>query len=196
MTVVAWKLKGAEVQKSVPGISRDKFLFNLSRSSYEKAWGSDYQREGIGTRLLTLLLRLIPKVGPFKSLAFRLPTPEVEKLFMTSFNTTVSTYRGLLGELGAGRLKLPNENFDVGEVTSAGTYKGADLAYDKLLVRLADHNFDRVSLELKAHLLAYYRQRKAPVRSSSKKAVSEWAQVMRSLELLRSSPVPRSAAGL
>jgi hypothetical protein len=196
MTVVAWKLKGAEVQKSVPGISRDKFLFNLSRSSYEKAWGSDYQREGIGTRLLTLLLRLIPKVGPFKSLAFRLPTPEVEKLFMTSFNTTVSTYRGLLGELGAGRLKLPNENFDVGEVTSAGTYKGADLAYDKLLVRLADHNFDRVSLELKAHLLAYYRQRKAPVRSSSKKAVSEWAKVMRSLELLRSSPVPRSAAGL
>ena len=79
----------------------------------------------------------------------------VEAMFMASFNATIDSYRPLLRDLGAGWLKLANTNFDVGEPTSAGRYKGADQAYDELLGRLADHKFDKVSPELKAHLLAY-----------------------------------------
>src|ERR1700722_4497428 len=82
MTKVAWQLKKDTVVKEIPGITKKKFLYNLSRSSYEKEWGVKYKRPGIGTRLLSWLLRVMPKIGPFKSLAFRAPTPEVEKMFM------------------------------------------------------------------------------------------------------------------
>ena len=128
MTQVAWSLKKDQLQKEIPGITRTKFLYNLSRSSYEKEWGTEYQKPGFGTKLLTFLFRTIPKFGPFKAIKIRTPTPEVEKLFMVSFNTAVDRYRVLLTSADAGIAVLPNENLDVGVVTIAGKYKGADEA--------------------------------------------------------------------
>jgi len=124
MTRVAWQLKKDQVTKEIPGMTRQKFLYNLSRASYEKDWGTKYHRPGFRTRMVAWVLRIIPKIGPFKSLAFRAPTPEVEKLFMASFNATVDNYRTLLANVEAGRLELPNENFDVGEPPAAGKYLG------------------------------------------------------------------------
>src|SRR5665213_2521943 len=40
MTRVAWQLKGDQLVKEIPGITKRKFLYNLSRSSYEKEWGT------------------------------------------------------------------------------------------------------------------------------------------------------------
>ncbi len=114
MTRVAWQLKKDTLVKEIPGVTKKKFLFNLSRSSYEKDWGTEYHRPGIRTRLVSWLMELVPKSGPFKSLAFRAPTPEVEKMFMASFNATVDSYRALLAQVDAGGLDLPNENFDLG----------------------------------------------------------------------------------
>ena len=48
LTKVAWQIKKEEIRKELPGITRKKFLYNLSRSSYEKNWGSTYQRPGFG----------------------------------------------------------------------------------------------------------------------------------------------------
>ena len=115
MTRVAWHLKKDQLIKEIPGITRKKFLYNLSRSSYEKEWGTEYHKPGIRTRLVSWVLRIIPKFGPFKSLAFRAPTPEVEKMFMASFNATVDNYRALLENVNSNRLQLANENFDLGE---------------------------------------------------------------------------------
>jgi hypothetical protein len=106
MTRVAWQLKKDEVTKEVPGMTRQRFLYNLSRASYEKEWGTEYHKPGIRTRLVAWVLRIIPKVGPFKSLAFRAPTPEVEKLFMASFNATVENYRALLDNVKSDRLTV------------------------------------------------------------------------------------------
>ena len=39
LTKVAWQIKSQEIRKEAPGITRKKFLYNLSRSSYEKNWG-------------------------------------------------------------------------------------------------------------------------------------------------------------
>ena len=178
MTKVAWKLKGDTVVKEIPGMTRNKFLFNLSRASYEKDFGREYQRPGIRTRLLAWILRIVPKAGPFKSLAFRAPTPEVERMFMASFNATVDTDRKLLAELEGGHLQLPNENFDLGAPTIAGQYVGSDLAYDKLLDKLAEHKFAGVSPELRNNMLAYYKDRKPPVSPPTKKAGAEWAKVL------------------
>jgi hypothetical protein len=185
MTRVAWQLKKDEVTKEVPGMTRQRFLYNLSRASYEKEWGTEYHKPGIRTRLVAWVLRIIPKVGPFKSLAFRAPTPEVEKLFMASFNATVENYRALLDNVKSDRLQLANENFDLGEPSVAGQYKGTDLTYDQLVGKLADRKFAGITPGLRANLLAYYKDRKAPVAGKNKNGAEEWAKLMGQVEQLR-----------
>ena len=141
MTSLAWQLRNKKIVQENPGMTKQKFLFNLSRSSYEKDWGKDYQRPGFGSRMIALFLRVVPKVGPFKGLAFRAPTPEVEALFMKSFNATIEQYRTMLKDESTDNLELPNDNFDTGKLTEAGQYLGADLAYDKLLDKLSEKKF-------------------------------------------------------
>ena len=41
-------------------------------------------------------------------------------MFEASFNTTLESYRKLLGQVGTGQMTLPNDNFDTGEVTGPG----------------------------------------------------------------------------
>ena len=178
MTRVAWQLKGDTLVKEIPGMTKKKFLYNLSRSSYEKEYGKGYHRPGFRTRLVAFVLKIVPKVGPFKSLAFKAPTPEVERMFMTSFNATVDSYRVLLAKAGGGPLELVNQNFDIGKPTLAGEYLGADLAYDKLLDKLAGHKFAGVSADLRGNILDYYKDRKPPVSPPTKKAGEEWAKVL------------------
>jgi hypothetical protein len=185
MTRVAWQLKGDDVTKEIPGMTKQKFLFNLSRSSYEKEWGTEYHRPGIRTRLVTWILRIVPKSGPFKSLAFRAPTPEVEKMFMASFNATVDNYRALLANVSAGQLKLPNENFDLGQPPVAGQYLGADRAYDQLVGKLADRKFGGISPELRSNVLDYYKDRKPPASATGKKVIAEAAILTDHLDQLQ-----------
>src|ERR1700675_4199020 len=85
-TRVAWSLKKDDIQKDQPGITRKKFLYNLSRASYQKNWGKQYQPPTVGERFLAFLVRILPKIGPLKVLRLVTPTPATEKLFEASFN--------------------------------------------------------------------------------------------------------------
>ncbi len=156
MTRVAWSLKKTQLQKEIPGVTRKKFLYNLSRSSYEKEFGTEYHKPGFGTRFVTLLVRAVPKVGPFRVLKIRMPTPEVEKMFMASFNATIERCKVLLANVDAGQSELPNENFDLGDPPQAGKYKGADEAFAKLVGKLAEKQFAGMSPELRQNILAFY----------------------------------------
>lgn len=182
MTRVAWQLKKDEIIKDVPSITRKKFLYNLSRASYQKSWGNEYQRPGFRSRLLTFCIRLMPRVGRSRALAFRTPTPEVEKMFMASFNSTLDRYRALLSAQKAGKLELPNRNFDIGELTGAGTYKLSDEAYAHLLGKLDGHYPD-MPPDLRLDILAYYVDLSAPI--STKTDAGDWAKVIKELDALK-----------
>jgi hypothetical protein len=67
-------------------VTRSKFLYNLSRASYQKNWGKDYQPPTFGEQFLALLAGIIPKIGPLKVLQLRTPTPEAVRLFEASSN--------------------------------------------------------------------------------------------------------------
>jgi hypothetical protein len=196
MTRVAWQLKKDQVVKEIPGITRQKFLYNLSRSSYEKEWGTEYHRPGLRTHLVTWVLTIIPKSGPFKSLAFKAPTPAVEKMFMASFNAAVDNYRMLLTNVGAGHLELANENFDVGQPLGAGKYMGANEAYDQLLEKLTDRKFAAVSPALRANVVDYYRERTAPVSPATKKNAAAWAKVLVQLNALQAETATSATSTL
>ncbi len=190
MTRVAWRLKKTSLIQEIPGTTEKKFLYNLSRSSYEKEWGMEYHKAGFRTRLVAWVFRVMPKFGPLSGLPFRTPTPEVEKMFMASFNATVDDYKILLANVAAGRLDIPNNNIDVGVPTPAGKYLGADEAYDKLLGKLADRHFEGISPELRANVLDYYKDRKAPTSPPSKKESTDW---MKQIEQLNQLPAEGAA---
>jgi hypothetical protein len=181
LTKVAWQLKGPEIQKEVPGMTRKKFLYNLSRSSYKKNWGATYQRPGIKSRVLAAFFHIVPRVGPFKALAFKPLTPETEQLYMAGFNASVDRYRDLLAEVGTGHLKLPNENFDVGAQTAAGKYTLMDGAYAKLLHKLDGH-YAELSPELRTDILAFYQDLTLPI--ATKANAGEWARLQEELHNL------------
>jgi hypothetical protein len=126
--------------------------------------------------------QIVPRVGPFKALAFQRLTPATEKIFMASFNATIDHYRELLTEAKADRLALPNENFDTGELTEAGQYKLTDAAYAKLLDKLADHYAD-MSPELRSDILTFYHNLNAPI--STKTNAKEWARLLKELDELK-----------
>jgi hypothetical protein len=157
MTHVAWNLKKKDLLREDPQIVRDRFVFRQSRAEFEKKWGRSYRRPHLSTRVLAFFIRILPKIGPLKALAFHPPTPEAEKLFIESFKTTVARYRETLHAEATRTLRLPNENFDTGTPPLAGTYPPADDAYAQLVDHLAKNNFKDVPAALRSNILAYYR---------------------------------------
>jgi len=158
----------------------------VSRSTYEKQWPGQYKKPGFGTRLLGFLLRFIPKVGPFRDLAFKIPAPDAEKLFVASFSNALQNYEQLVKqESSSGQAILVDENFDTGTVTGPGQYPLADQTYAALLDRLQKNNFATVSPALRAVLLGYYADLNAPF--ATKKDQKEWGKVVREINQLRGS---------
>jgi hypothetical protein len=170
MTKVAWSARKKQIQQLEAGMSRSKFVYRMSRSSYNKAWDSKYERPGLGARFLGFLFRLIPKIGPFKALAFKVPTPEVEKLFITSFDDTKERYRLLLIDVKENRLQLENENFDIGRPTLRGDYKMADETYAKLLDRL--DKAPNIPPALRANILTFYKDSDGPPSEKARTVLS------------------------
>ena len=156
MTQVAWKKKREQIEQVTPGIEKTRFVFNLSRRDYEKEFGTDYARpHGFG-RFVGFVYALVPKIGPFRTLSFRVPTPEAERLFLESFLSTRERYRGYLEALRAGRLSLANLDLDTGRPTARGEYTLADETYAKLLDKLDDREHADVPAALRANIIAFY----------------------------------------
>jgi len=185
-TRVAWALRKDEIQRDAPGKTRKQFLYNLSRASYEKNWGKDYRGPTAGDKILAFLLRLIPKIGPLKALAFHAPTPQTEQMFERSFNATLAHYQEFLSAYEQGKLQLINDNFDVGTVTAPGQYRLADDAYAALLDRLSRENFAGMSDELRFDLLRFYSDPNAPY--ATKKSRKSWERVQNELQRLQATP--------
>ena len=96
MTRVALETHKKDLIREKPDFARQKFLYRLSRSDYEREWGKTYTKSGLGTRILATILRCIPKVGPFKGLGFNNPTPQTEDLYIKSIDIATNHYRAFL----------------------------------------------------------------------------------------------------
>jgi hypothetical protein len=182
-TRIAWSLKKDEIMKDQPGMTKKKFLYNLSRASYRKSWGQQYQPPTFGERCLAFLVRILPKVGPLKVLQLRTPTPETERMFEASFNATVDRYRQLLSQTGTSYPDLPNDNFDTGEITGPGKYRLNDETHAKLLDTLANQDFRGASPEVQTELLEFFGHPEAPY--ATKRKPQDWAKVQAELEQLK-----------
>ena len=183
MTQVALQTHEKSLMRETPNFAKRKFLYRLSRSEYEKEWGKDYVKPGVGTRILSILLRYMPRIGPFKGLGFRNPTPQTEDLYIKSINATVDQYRAFLAGVRTNTLTLANCDFDTGEPTKAAEYSLTDDTYAKLLDQLSERKFDRTSPELRANILEFYSDLSVPF--ETKKDGIRWQSVLKSLDQLK-----------
>jgi len=192
MTRVALRTHKKDMMREEPTFAKRKFLYRLSRSDYERDWGKEYSKPGFGARVLALFMYYLPKIGPFKAMAFKNPNPKTEEMYFKSINTSVDQCRAYLEELRTDSLQLSNIDFDTGKKTKAAEYTLTDASYAKLLAKLSDRKFDRTSPELRENILNFYGDLSAPI--ETKKDSTAWQAVLTSLDQLKAlTPIPASA---
>jgi len=193
MTQIALRTHQKDMMKETPDFAKEKFLYRLSRSDYEKEWGKDYSKPDFGTRMWSAILHFMPKIGPFKALAFNNPTAQTEDMYFKSINTTVDQYTADLHQLRSDSLQLPNFDFDTGKPTEAAEYPLTDETYAKLLGQLEQRKFDLTSPSLRENILSFYSDLSAPI--ETKKDSARWQTLLSSLDKLKlATPAPILAA--
>ena len=193
-TRVAWASRRGEIEHSQPGITRTRYVYIISRSSYERNWGKQYDPPTLGDRFLAFLFKLLPPIGPLRDLKLKMPTAPVEKLFMDSFDRSAKQFGAKIDQVRNGDLHLENKNYDVGVVTPAGAYRLDDNVQAYWLGLLAAKNFATVTPAIRSELLNYYSDLNAPI--ATKKDKSIWRQLVAELRALQAAPaVEAPAAG-
>ena len=187
LTEVALITKKKELE-AVPNFDPKKFRYVLHRTEYEKEWGKNYSKPSFGVRFLAVVVKILPKIGPLKTLDIKTPDAQSEKIFVKSVEQTVTVYQGLLHEVGDPADPLADFNLDTGHPTSAAQYERADKTYAKLLTLLAENGYSQTSPELRTNLLAYYGDLSAPI--VTKRHKKEWNEVLRDLDALKRIPAP------
>jgi hypothetical protein len=188
MTKVALATREKQMEKASPNFSKRTFLYRYSKRNYEKEFGANYYHPGFFDRLLAWFLTVVPKVGPFRALAFRPPTPEIDRMFLDSFQKALSNYNTLLSELQGNHLTLANVNLDTGLPVRAGAYHLADRAYERLAQRLVDSK--EVPPSALADVQAYFRNYQP--KNTSKDDVADWQKTEEALAKLSATGETRS----
>jgi hypothetical protein len=183
MTKVALATRKDKIVREHPNFNRNKFLYNLSRADYEKSWGNEYERPGFGARILSFVLRLVPKIGPLKAVQYKDPTPATEDLYFKSVNSTVTYYHQLLAQLRSGKVDLVNRDFDTGQETRAGEYALTDDAYADLVQRINDNGLAGIDGALRDNVLTFYASDSAP--NDVKRDPERWTRLQTILTQLR-----------
>lgn len=194
MTRVALLSRKKAMIAETPNFDAKKFRYYLSRAQYEHEWGKGYRRPGVGTRILAFFLRIVPKVGPFKAVDFKIPTQRTEDSYIASVNDTIENYKTLLRRTGQRQLDLTNTDFDTGKVTKPGEYALTDKTYARLLEHLEKHDFEDVSQELRRTILAFYADANAPI--ATKRNPEDWQKTQERLQRLRTAAQKSTSSSL
>jgi hypothetical protein len=175
MTKTAWVAKKDEILKLQSQMTGRRYVYRYPHRTYRKEWDGKYDRPGPGARFLAWLIQILPKIGPLKTLAFKVPTPAAEKLFLDSFAGTLQRYHTLLDETDKNETQFPNENFDIGKPTRRGDYRMADGAYEKLLERIHP-SLSQIPKDLRADILRFYGASGEPATIDARAALSALRQ--------------------
>lgn len=160
---------GKQIQQKVPNFDSKQFVYRLKRTDYEHEWGRQYHRPGIGAHLFAFIIRIMPKSGPFSAFKLKLPNAADQQIYLNSMQTTVNLYEHDLSQIEARPATaappvLKDLDYDTGKPSLFGEYPLADTTYARLLNTLTHEKNAEVSSNLRASMLAYYVNLKAPRR--------------------------------
>ncbi|MGN6163783.1 MAG: zinc dependent phospholipase C family protein [Flavisolibacter sp.] len=184
ITKTAWALKRTEIEKAQPGITARKFIYSMKRKQYNAEFGNKRTKPDFFSFLLSSLIQFLPKVGPLRALNFEVPDPEVEKIFIQSFDTVSKKYVQVLKN-NVTNINLANKDFDTGKPTQLGEYPLCDETYKELLFKLKDDGFTSVSDLLKNNIINFYATDTGGAKTNSK----DWPQINEALTALKSAKI-------
>lgn len=158
-----------QIQQQVPSFDRRSFIYRVQRNDYEHDWGKQYHRPGFGAHVIDFILKITPKVGPFKAFKLQLPNAADQKSYLDSMQTTVRLYEKSLNQLKSQptsnvTLALKDLDYDTGKPTRLGEYPLADASYAELLKTLTHEKSGDMDDGLRASMLDYYATMKSPRR--------------------------------
>jgi len=183
ITRSAWASKKGEIKKRIPGATGRRFIYTMHRKNYYREYVTKEERPPFFANILSLFIRIAPKIGPLRVLKFKIPDADAEKIFINSFDTTVANYSYYIGKLYNGPIALSNIDFDTGLNTAPGEYGLADKTYYELLMKLNDKQFATSTPALQENILAFYIQYKPD--THTKRQIREWHNTENALKQLR-----------
>ena len=125
-------LHGKQFAPDTDDAEYQQFVKQLKQADYERHWAYTYRSPGIGSHLLAIVIKIIPKIGPASYLAIKIPDAQTEGWYIQSVNRSADNYRRLLERLRANptmALDLPNRDLDTGARVKAGDYPLTDDTY-------------------------------------------------------------------
>lgn len=156
LTKAAWASKKAAIKKHDPTMTAKRFRYKMKSVNYNKEFGKEREKPGVFAFLFAGLIKILPKIGPLAPLKFKLPSPEVEKIYIQSFDSVQLHYSTALRILHSKRLELGNKDFDTGIDTEPGEYKLADKTYYDLLLKIT-HKNEPVNSALKRNMISFFK---------------------------------------
>jgi hypothetical protein len=160
------------------------------------------------TRVLRVLIFILPKIGPLSLVSVKGPTNATEADYMHSVYQSAAALRYALRGFtpltsrfqtptGYAMIKqpfgtrdpshpLPNRDLDTGSVVKPGGYSLTDSTYAMLLHRLALSPTQPIPPGIKSDILAYYSDLNAPF--TTKKNAATWAEVQADLVTFATIP--------
>jgi hypothetical protein len=186
----AWQSQRKEIRRLSPRARRREYVYHQSEKEYRKLYGTSYETPGTGARILSYFVRVLPKIGPLRPFAFKLPTPEAQELFKASFHNVQVRYCQLAeaepqDTAVAGTQPLPNADFDTGKPTKLGEYELTDEAYGEWLRQLADKKFEGLTRPVQQNILAFFDTSVKPPLDEDEKEANTRKKTLEALEQLR-----------
>ncbi|HWZ02528.1 MAG TPA: zinc dependent phospholipase C family protein [Mucilaginibacter sp.] len=185
ITRTAWLLKKNDIKKLNPSANEHTFHYRMKRKAYYKEFGSSRQKPKFIERVLAVIVRIMPKIGPFKVLKYQPVGPEGEKLFVRSFDTAMVHYDEQLAKLHEGKIQLKDVDYDTGNPTFPGEYGLGDKTYNDMLDKLSDNKFIELTMPLQQNILAFYS--KADTVQFALKYAGDWKKTSLALQKLKAA---------
>jgi hypothetical protein len=193
LTRTAWAIKKNDILKTNPTLKSRKFHYRIKRKEYYQEFGREREKPKFKEWIYSVIIQILPKIGPLKSLRFKDPGPEGEKLFIKSFDTTTVHYALALSTLqNTGHIDLANIDFDTGKVTAPGEYGLADQTYSLMVIELQDEKFNSLTAPLKDNILNFYSKADTTTKSNeNKRDKIDWKKTYLALQQIRvAKPIP------
>jgi hypothetical protein len=156
ITRAAWASHKSEILKIDSTATGKNFRIKMRQRVYNKQYGKGYRRPGFFPTVLSFFIRVLPKVGPLRSLKFKTPTAQAEKYFIQSLDTIIQQYSSHIKQLQHSSLNLKDLDYDTGSPTASCEYILADETYDMWLLKLKENKFTHITSGQRKNILDFY----------------------------------------
>ncbi len=156
ITQSAWLIHKNKLRKQGSTTADKDFRNRMRRLNYYQDSGLQHRKPTFFLHLFSWFIRVVPKIGPLRSLKIKAPGEMAEALFRNSFDTVTRHFNREIQNIKKEVSSFPNKDLDTGEPTRPLEYKLADKTYAAWLLKLRKGHFRLLNNGIRDNILAFY----------------------------------------